>query len=89
MFPQQVNVGVAELIAPDRMRLAVYERGVGLTAACGSGSCVAVFAARARGLTDASRMTVRLPGGEVEVEITPDDTAYLTGPVDYCFRGIL
>ena len=87
LFPSQVNVGVAQLVAPDRLRLAVYERGVGLTAACGSGSCVAVFAARIRGLTQATQMTVQLEGGEVVVEITPDKTAYLTGPVEYCFYG--
>jgi diaminopimelate epimerase len=87
MFPKQVNVGAAQVINDDYMRLSVYERGAGLTTACGSGACAAVFAARARGLTKSRVMTVALPAGEVRIEISEDDLATLTGPVEYCFRG--
>jgi len=89
LFPRQANVGAAELIDAGHMRLAVFERGAGLTMACGSGACAAVFAARARGLTDARRMRVELPGGAVVVEIRDDDVALMTGPVEYCFSGRL
>jgi diaminopimelate epimerase len=89
LFPEQVNVGVAEMLSPERMRLVVYERGAGLTKACGSGACVAHFAALARGLTDARRMTVELPGGELEIEILADGSAVMSGPVAFSFSGFL
>lgn len=89
LFPQQVNVGVAELIDNETLRLQVYERGAGLTMACGSGACAAVFAMRARGLSNAREITVQLPGGNVEIAIKDGDIAVMTGPVDYAFSGVL
>ncbi len=89
LFPNQVNVGVAQMIDDDRVRLAVYERGAGLTTACGSGACVAAYAALARGLTDSRAMAVEMPAGQVTIEITGDGTAIMTGPVAYCFSGYL
>lgn len=87
LFPDQVNVGVAELVDEQHMRLAVYERPGVLTEACGSGACVAFYAARNRGLTNASKMTVDLPAGQIEVELQPDSTVVMTGPVAFCFSG--
>jgi diaminopimelate epimerase len=89
LFPNQVNVGVAEVIDGQRLRLTVFERGAGLTMACGSGACAAVFAARARGLTAAREVRVGLPGGEVVIEIGDGDVAVMTGPVAFSFRGEL
>jgi diaminopimelate epimerase len=89
LFPNEVNVGAAQIIDEKNMRLVVYERGAGLTTACGSGACVAVYAAIVRKLTDAHKMTVSMPGGAVDIEIRPDDTAQLTGPVAFCFSGYL
>jgi len=89
MFPNGVNVGVAQLVDASNLKLAVYERGVGLTMACGSGACVAAYAARARGLTTSTTIRVQLPGGSVDIEIRPDDTAVMTGPVAWCFSGRL
>jgi diaminopimelate epimerase len=89
LFPNQVNVGVAQMAADDRMRLSVYERGAGLTSACGSGACVAAYAALARGLTDSKTMTVEMPAGTVTIEISADGTVIMTGPVAYCFSGFL
>ena len=89
LFPNGVNVGVAQILAADRMRLTVYERGAGLTTACGSGACVAVYAALARGLTDERTMLVQMPAGSVGIEITDDDSAIMTGPVEFCFSGYL
>lgn len=89
LFPEQVNVGVAQLVDPDRLRLVVYERGAGLTTACGSGACVAAYAAIARDLTASRHIRVLLPGGPVDVEIGPDGRAIMTGPVAYCFSGRL
>ena len=89
LFPEQVNVGVAQMTSEDGMRLIVYERGAGLTTACGSGACVAAYAALARGLTDSRTMIIEMPAGAVEIEISDDGTAIMTGPVAYCFSGYL
>ncbi len=89
LFPNQVNVGAAQLMADDTLRLSVFERGAGLTTACGSGACAAVFAALARGLTDVRTMTVEMPAGSVSVEILADGSATMTGPVAFCFSGCL
>ena len=89
VFPRQVNVGIAELRADDRLRLRVYERGAGLTMACGSGACAAAFAALWRGLTDCSTLAVELPGGELTIEILADGSAVMTGPVAFSFSGSL
>ena len=89
LFPNQVNVGVAQMTSEESMRLVVYERGAGLTTACGSGACVAVYAALARGLTDRKTMTVEMPAGPVGIEISDDGTALMTGPVAFCFSGFL
>lgn len=87
LFPDEVNVGVAQVVSENRMLLTVYERGAGLTTACGSGACVAVFAARLRGLTTQNKMTVTMPAGDVAIEIRDDAVAVMTGPVEYCYQG--
>lgn len=89
LFPQQVNVGVAQMTSADGMRLLVYERGAGLTTACGSGACVAAYAALARGLTDCKTMTIEMPAGAVGIEITDAAMAIMSGPVAYCFSGFI
>ena len=71
------------------MRLKVFERGAGLTTACGSGACVAAYAALARGLTDRNKMTIQMPAGAVGIEITDAAMATMSGPVAYCFSGYL
>jgi len=87
LFPAEVNVGIAEIKSPGYMNLKVYERGAGLTTACGSGACAAVYAAWQRGLTDRKVMTVRMSAGEMRIEIREDGNAVMTGPVAYCFSG--
>ena len=89
LFPDQVNVGFARMQTVEYMDLVVYERGAGLTTACGSGACVAVYAARLRGLTTLSALTVAMPAGEMDIAIEDDNRAVMTGPVGYCFSGYL
>lgn len=89
LFPDEVNVGVAQLVDEDHLRSKVYERGAGLTTACGSGACVAAYSALARGLTEKRQMTVSMPAGDVVVSISDDGVATMTGPVAYCFSGYL
>lgn len=86
LFPQGVNVGAAELVDPQTIRLAVWERPGMLTQACGTGACVAAFAARLKGLSKANRFTVHLPAGPLVIELA-GDMAVMSGPVAYCCRG--
>ena len=86
-FPDSVNVGFAQVTGEDRIRLRVFERGVGETLACGSGACAAAAVLMRRGRI-ARRATVALPGGELEIH-WPDDAAGITmaGPVAFVFEG--
>lgn len=86
IFPQRVNVNVATLVARGRIRLRVWERGAGLTLACGSGACATFAAARRRGLVDA-RATLALPGGDLDIAETAAGTLVMTGPVALAYRG--
>ncbi len=87
LFPDDVNVGIAQLIAKHHLQLQVYERGAGLTTACGSGACAAVYAAQLRGLTNEPQLTVTLPAGDMTIKVRPDSSAVMTGPVAYCYSG--
>ena len=89
LFPQEANIGAAQLIDSKTLKLSVWERPGALTTACGTGACVAVAAAHRRGLTDANRMQVIMPAGSVEIELKGDDSAVMTGPVETCFTGYL
>ena len=86
-FPARANAGFMQVLAPDRVRLRVYERGVGETRACGSGACAAVVAGRLRGLLD-ERVQVELSGGELTVA-WPGDGSPVTmeGPATRVFEG--
>lgn len=87
VFPQGCNVGCAEIVARDAIRLRVDERGVGETLACGSGACAAVAVLRMRGALDAS-VQVRLPGGSLAIEWQgPGNEAWMTGPATFVFEG--
>ncbi|MBK1646068.1 diaminopimelate epimerase [Thiocapsa imhoffii] len=89
-FPQRVNVGFMQVLAPDRIRLRVFERGVGETLACGTGACAAVVQARRLGLVE-PRVRVELPGGTLTIEwdgpapMLP--SVWMTGPAVHVFRG--
>lgn len=89
LFPEGVNVGFCEVRARDRVRLRVWERGVGETAACGTGACAAVVAAARRGLTD-RRAEVLANGGALRIDWREsDDHVLMTGPVAVEFTGTL
>ena len=89
LFPQEANIGAAQLIDSKTLKLSVWERPGALTTACGTGACVAVAAAHRRGLTEANCMTVIMPAGSVEIELQADDSVLMTGPVATCFAGYL
>ena len=83
MFPEKANVTFAEIIARDEVKARVWERGVGLTLACGSAACATLVAAARLGLME-RKATVRLPGGDLIIEWRASDGHVLmTGPVEY------
>ncbi|MEE8171370.1 MAG: diaminopimelate epimerase [Alphaproteobacteria bacterium] len=88
LFPERANIGVAEVRDNAAIRLRVWERGVGLTRACGTGACAALVAAARRGLT-ARRATVTLDGGALEIEWQDNNHVRMTGPVATSFMGML
>lgn len=88
MFPERTNVDVAEVLGPDRIRLRVWERGVGVTRACGSGACATLVAAARRGLTGRSAEVI-LDGGRLHIDWLKDDHVVMTGPVATSFTGTL
>jgi diaminopimelate epimerase len=88
-FPEGVNVGFAHVIAPDRIRLRVWERGAGLTRACGTGACAALVAAARRGLTGRAA-TIEVDGGELWIEWDEaTGHVFMTGPVEVERTGTL
>ena len=88
LFPERANIGVAQVTGPDILRLRVWERGVGLTKACGSGACAAAVAACRRGLAG-RRVQVVLDGGPLELQWRDDGHVVMTGPVATAFSGTL
>jgi diaminopimelate epimerase len=88
LFPERANIGAAQVIGPDKLRLRVWERGAGLTRACGSGACAAAVAAARRGLTG-RKVEVVLDGGSLTLEWREDGHVEMTGPVATAFHGEL
>jgi diaminopimelate epimerase len=87
LFPDRANIGVAQVLAPDRVRLRVWERGAGLTLACGSGACAALVASVRRGLTQRAVRMV-MDGGELTLSWPGDDAPVtMAGPSSLVFEG--
>ncbi len=87
LYPERTNVEVVSLSAPDRLRMRVWERGAGITLACGSGACAVGVAAHLRGLTG-RRVTIDLDGGALEIDWR-DDGVHMAGPTAHVFDGWL
>ncbi|MDZ4735586.1 MAG: diaminopimelate epimerase [Rhodospirillaceae bacterium] len=86
LFPSRTNVEVATVLSPDRIRMRVWERGVGVTLACGSGACATLVAAARRKLTG-RHATIVVDGGELEIEWLKDQHVRMTGPVAISYSG--
>lgn len=86
LFPERINVNVATVESRSRIRLRVWERGAGLTLACGTGACATAVAAMRRKLVDRC-VTVALPGGELVIEWPEDGAITMTGPATLAFEG--
>jgi diaminopimelate epimerase len=89
LFPERANISFATLDGPDRLRLRVWERGAGITRACGTAACAATVAAIRRG-EGARRMTVALDGGDLAIEWRDSDGhVIMAGPVAESFTGTM
>ena len=86
IFPDRANISLAQVVSQDYLVIRTWERGAGLTRACGSAACAAVVCA-ARTERAGRKATVRLPGGELAIEWREDDHVLMTGPVEYEFEG--
>jgi diaminopimelate epimerase len=88
LFPERANISAAQVLDAATIRLRVWERGAGITQACGTGACAALVAAARRGLTG-RRATLRLDGGDLEIHWRDDNRVLMTGPVAESFTGTL
>ncbi len=87
MFPERANISLAQVRSRDHLVVRTWERGAGLTRACGSAACAAAVAAARLRRTD-RRLTVTLPGGDLLIEWrVRDDHVLMTGPVAYEYEG--
>lgn len=86
LFPERVNVNVATIESPGRIRLRVWERGAGLTRACGTGACATAVAAMRRGLVG-REVEVHLPGGALTIAWGEDGRIAMRGPAAESYRG--
>ena len=87
-FPEGVNVSFAHMMGPNKIRMRVFERGVGITSACGSGACAVGVAAHRRGLAGRSAEVV-LDGGSLFINWQEDGTVLMAGPVATSYQGVL
>ena len=86
-FPNRVNVQWARVVSRDAVDVLIWERGAGFTLASGSSSSAVACAAVKNGLCDHGLVTVRMPGGTLDVEVRPDWSIRLRGPVDEVYAG--
>jgi diaminopimelate epimerase len=88
LFPERTNVEFATVQSTDRIRMRVWERGTGITQACGSGACATLVAAARRGLTG-RKAVLAMDGGELTIEWRGDDHVIMTGPAVLAFTGVV
>ncbi|AZR74827.1 diaminopimelate epimerase [Anoxybacter fermentans] len=86
IFPARVNVEFVEVLNRKEIKMRVWERGAGLTLACGTGACASVVACVKNDLT-VPEVTVHLPGGDLFIKWAKDDHVYMTGPATYVYTG--
>jgi len=88
IFPERANISIAQVVAPDHLILRTWERGAGLTRACGTAACAALVSG-VRTKRTARAATVTVPGGDLRIEWRADDHVMLTGPAELEFAGRL
>ena len=87
-FPGGVNVEFVQVISPDRIRMRVWERGSGVTMACGTGACASVMASIAGNFCRYNEpVSVVLDGGTLKIQISPDNSVQMNGPAEFVYEG--
>lgn len=86
LFPKKTNVEFVEVVDDKHVKMRVWERGAGITLACGTGACATTVASVLNGKTRRN-ITVTLPGGDLQIEWGPDNHIYMTGPAEEVFQG--
>jgi diaminopimelate epimerase len=87
LFPKRANVEFVQIVSRDRLKVRVWERGVGETLACGTGACASVVAAKVLGKVDKT-VAVKLLGGTLVIEYD-DDVVFMEGPAEKVFEGVI
>lgn len=88
LFPERANISLAQVVSKSEVKLRVWERGVGITLACGSAACATAVAAARRKLTDRT-VRVQLDGGALDIEWRADNHVIMTGPTELNYSGTL
>jgi diaminopimelate epimerase len=88
IFPERANISLAQVTSPDSIRLVTWERGAGLTLACGSAACAAAVCAARKRLTN-RKVEVALPGGDLGIEWAINNHILMTGPVEFEYEGAI
>lgn len=87
-FPDGVNVEFVQVLSKNELRMRVWERGSGVTMACGTGACASAMAAVVKGQCSYDApIYVRLDGGTLNIQIAPDNTVTMTGPAETVYEG--
>jgi diaminopimelate epimerase len=86
IFPARTNTEFLQVVRPDYIKMRVWERGAGITLACGTGACASLVAAVLNGKAD-RQATIELPGGPLQIEWAADDRIFMTGPATRVFTG--
>jgi diaminopimelate epimerase len=87
--PQGINVELAHVLSPNKIQVQVWERGVGITPACGSGACAVGILGIKLGLVSSSPVYIKMEGGDLEIKWEEGSPPLLTGPAEFCFKGML
>jgi diaminopimelate epimerase len=88
IFPERANISIAQVTGPNSMTIRTWERGAGLTRACGTAACAAAVSGARTKRTERT-VTVTLPGGDLRIEWREDDHVIMTGPAEYEWQGLL
>lgn len=87
-FPDGVNVEFVQVLGREELRMRVWERGSGVTMACGTGACASAAAAVQKGLCEAGKpISVRLDGGTLKITVATDGCVIMTGPAEFVYEG--
>lgn len=88
IFPDRANITIAQVLARDHIRIRTWERGAGLTLACGSAACATLVSAVRKDLAD-RKAQISVPGGDLEIEWASNNHVLMTGPVEFEYAGVL